>query len=181
MRKWLMENLLPFRYNHSLGTEKIAERLAQKHGLDSQKAAIAGLCHDCAKQLPDDELISIAKANNIEIDSITRITPHLLHAPVGAIIAGKEFDIKDKEILSAIASHAVPSKNMSQLDMLINMCDLIEESRDFNDITKAREDAEISIEKGFLTTLKALIIYLIKNDVAIHPNSIHIYNKLIKK
>lgn len=178
---WLEQNLAPFRVKHCLSTERLARRLALKHGLDQHQAGIAALCHDCAKYLSDDEFLSIAKAHNMDIDEIITNNLYLLHAPVGAIIARREFDIEDEVILSAISCHAVPSRNMSELDMLINMCDLLEETRKFKDIDKARAAAETSIIQGYKITQITLMRYLLKNEKPIHPNSLYSYNDLLDK
>ena len=37
------------RYRHSLAVEREAERLAHRYGEDPEKAAIAGILHDCCK------------------------------------------------------------------------------------------------------------------------------------
>lgn len=47
--KWLKDNLNEERYIHTLGTAECARELAKKYRLDSEKAYLAGLLHDCAK------------------------------------------------------------------------------------------------------------------------------------
>ena len=51
-----MAELLPEkRLTHCLGVERAAIELAQRFGLDSEKAALAGLLHDYAKKLSDQD------------------------------------------------------------------------------------------------------------------------------
>ena len=57
--KWLKENLNEKRYIHTLGTADCAKELAQKFGLDSEKAYLAGLLHDCAKCFSNEKLLDI--------------------------------------------------------------------------------------------------------------------------
>ena len=59
IKKWLKENLNDERYIHSLGTAECAVELAVKFGLDSEKAYIAGLLHDCAKCFSKEKLKQI--------------------------------------------------------------------------------------------------------------------------
>lgn len=40
---------------HSIGTMKEAKKLAEFYGLDEEKAEMAGLIHDIAKEMPDEE------------------------------------------------------------------------------------------------------------------------------
>ena len=55
-KEWLKANLNEERYEHSLGTAECASELAEKFGLDKEKAYLCGLIHDCAKCFPDNEL-----------------------------------------------------------------------------------------------------------------------------
>lgn len=43
------------RYIHSLGVADEAERLARRYGANPDKAFLAGLVHDCAKEFPPDK------------------------------------------------------------------------------------------------------------------------------
>ena len=55
--KWLKDNLNEERYEHSLGVADKAFELAEKFGLDKEKARLAGLVHDCAKCLSKEKLV----------------------------------------------------------------------------------------------------------------------------
>ena len=45
------------RFVHVLGVEEMAVALAKKYGADPNKASIAALCHDYAKERSDDDFI----------------------------------------------------------------------------------------------------------------------------
>lgn len=49
----------PKRFSHVLGVEQAAIALAEKYGYDTEKAGLAGLLHDYAKELPDQEFIEL--------------------------------------------------------------------------------------------------------------------------
>ena len=49
----------PERYVHSLGVMEFAGELAEIYGLDATKMRFAGLIHDCAKSLPDEECLEL--------------------------------------------------------------------------------------------------------------------------
>lgn len=53
IQKDLKNKLKPARYEHTLGVSDTARHLAEIHGYDSVKAALAGLLHDCAKYMSD--------------------------------------------------------------------------------------------------------------------------------
>ena len=50
------------RYIHSLGTMEKAMELAERFELDVEKAQVAGLLHDCAKCLSNEELEAFSHA-----------------------------------------------------------------------------------------------------------------------
>jgi len=55
----------PKRFNHVLGVERAAIALAEKYGYDTEKAGLAGLLHDYAKELPDQEFLGLIDKYNI--------------------------------------------------------------------------------------------------------------------
>ena len=58
---WLEENLSDKRYNHSLGCAQTAQKLAKLFHQDEQKAYLAGLVHDCAKNFDTVKSLEIIK------------------------------------------------------------------------------------------------------------------------
>ena len=58
---YLKENLKPKRYIHTLGVVSTAKKLAKLNGVDEDKAELAALCHDVAKNLTPEELMNIIK------------------------------------------------------------------------------------------------------------------------
>ena len=79
----LKKNLTKERYIHTLGVEKCAEELAIRYGLNPKKAALAGLLHDCAKCLSNDELLNIIKSKINDINENEILSHKAYHAPVG--------------------------------------------------------------------------------------------------
>ena len=90
LRKCMKSTLSEKRYRHSLGVEDVCYDLALIHGEDTLLASVAGILHDCAKYLTDDELLQECEKYNIEISDTERQLPQaLLHSKVGAIYAEK--------------------------------------------------------------------------------------------
>ena len=55
-----MQHLLPEkRFKHCLGVEQAAIDLAERFGVDVEKAGLAGLLHDYAKKLSDEEFLAL--------------------------------------------------------------------------------------------------------------------------
>lgn len=66
----LKKELSEKRYNHSLGVMKAAKELAIHYNIDTNIAALTGLVHDMAKEIPDVEKLNYVKENHITIDEI---------------------------------------------------------------------------------------------------------------
>lgn len=56
--------------------------------------------------------------------------PFLIHAKLGAYLAGKKYGVEDPEILDAITWHTTGKPEMSKLEMIIYIADYIEPQRD---------------------------------------------------
>ncbi len=97
---WLKNKLSDELYRHSLAVQEMSIELAEIYNVDKEKASLAGLIHDCAKNLPKKEMLSYLNQIDIPIDEIIIRHPVLLHAPLGAKIAKDKFGITDEEILT---------------------------------------------------------------------------------
>ena len=51
------------RYEHTLNVRKMAVKLAKQYGVDEDKAALAALLHDSAKEISKDEMRAIMQAH----------------------------------------------------------------------------------------------------------------------
>ncbi len=128
-RRLLKEDIGKKRYLHSVGVSDTAACLAMRYDHDIRRAALAGLLHDCAKGLGEDELIETVVANNIEISPIEKDNPELLHSKAGKVIAKEKYGIEDADILSAIFWHTTGKPDMSLLEKIIFIADYIEPNR----------------------------------------------------
>ena len=121
---WLKGNLDEERLLHSLGCAQEASSLAEKFGLDSKKAYIAGLLHDCAKCLSKEKLFEIG--SHLDLVEGEDTNSKIIHAPVSAYLAKEEFGIGDEEILSAIRWHTLGRADMTEFEKILFLADKIE-------------------------------------------------------
>lgn len=168
------------RFKHSLGVMNMAERLARKYNVDVKEAKIAGLLHDCAKNMSNQELIEYCKNNGIEIDDIKMQSPGILHADVGADIAKKKFNVSD-EVKESILYHTLANKTMTDLDKIIYISDLIEEGRDLEGLDKIREMAFIDLDKALVMALEYCMENVKQVGKNIHKQSIDALNAAKKR
>lgn len=130
IRKKLKKNLDKGRYEHTKGVMYTAACLAMAHEYPVDTAMLAGLLHDCAKCIPNDEKIKLCEKNDIVITQVEYDSPYLLHAKLGAYLAETEYEVKDPKILHAIKVHTTGEPDMSILDKIIYIADYIEPGRD---------------------------------------------------
>ena len=118
------------RFEHTLGVMYTAGCLAMAHGYDIKKAMLAGLLHDCAKCRTHEERVELCREQQVEVTASEHQNKAILHAKAGAILAKIEYDIKDVDILHAIAVHTTGEPDMNTLDKIIYIADYIEPGRD---------------------------------------------------
>ena len=178
--EWLKKNLSDERYLHTLGTAECAKELAEKYGLDKEKAYLAGLLHDCAKCFSNEKLLAIIH-KNLHVEECEMLNYKTLHAPVSAYIAEKEFGVTDKEILSAIRWHTLGKLNMTDFEKIVFLADKIEPNTRAPEYSKQIQtllDEDNGLNKALLRCYKETIKSLVKRDLKICILTIEIYNKL---
>ncbi len=167
------------RYTHSLNTADTALMLASKYGVDEHKAYRAALLHDAAKDMSAQELIKRAEQAGITVDKYCRVRPHLLHAAVGAVVAKEVFGLCDEESLSAIAHHTMGKEDMTKLEKIIFLADLMEPARDYEGVDKVRMLAEKDLDEAILEAYDGIIRYVLVKGDMLHPDTVKARNYLI--
>lgn len=171
--KSLQTKMKTKRYLHTMGVAKTAIHLAQIYGEDVYKAQIAGLLHDCAKMIDDDEKIALCAKYSVPVSDVERNSPDLLHAKVGSIIAKKDYEISDDAILNAIYWHTTGHPQMTMLEKIIYIADYIEPQRDFSErLPELRKLANEDLDKTLLHILRYALEYLTKEKIEIDPMTI---------
>lgn len=180
IKNYLQGMLSPKRYQHSLGVAETAARLARRYGADEEKAYLAGLVHDCGKEVePEDAAGILKKRYGITADAMSLKMPRLLHGPLGACMAQSEFDIYDPEVLDAIRYHTTGKANMSLLSKIIYIADYIEPGRDFEGVDQLRELTCRDMDAAIIQGIDFTICDLVEQGKTIHPDTVHCRNDLL--
>ena len=160
------------RYEHTKGVMYTAGCLAMAYGYDIQKAMLAGLLHDCAKCIPNPEKLRLCEENDILVTAIERENPFLLHAKLGALLAGIEYGVTDPEILHAIKVHTTGEPDMNLLDKIIYIADYIEPNRDkAANLSHVRELAFRDLNVCMAEILHDTLVYLKQRSGSIDPTT----------
>lgn len=172
-----LKSTLPLRrFLHSIGVADEALNLAKKYHIDEQKAYSAGLLHDCAKYIERDKAIDMLLESGEEVDEFQKKNSGLLHAPLGAVIAQNEYMVKDSQILDAIRSHTTGKANMSDLEKIIYLADLIEPGRNYLGIDEIKKATYTNLNLGMLYGLEFSIKHVLSKKAVVHPKAIEAWN-----
>lgn len=178
----LKSQLSEKRYIHSVGVMNKAKELAKRYGESEEKAELAGLLHDNAKEMPMDKALTFAKENNIELDEIEKENLVLIHGKIGAEIARQKYGIDD-DVYNAIKYHTTTDKRMNNLAKIVYISDKIEDNRksDLYDIEYERTLASKDIDNTLIYLIGQNIKSLIDRQILIHPKALETRNYILMK
>ncbi len=170
LKKDLKKEMDDSRFEHTLGVMYTCAALAMRYEYDLEKAMLAGLLHDCAKCMPNAKKLKMAEKHHLEISSLERKNPFMLHAKLGAFLAKKKYDIEDEEILNAIRWHTTGRPDMTLLDKIVYVSDYIEPRRDkAPNLPKIRQLAFMDLDQALIKILEDALGYL--GDSAEHVDA----------
>lgn len=169
IKDYLQSHLKVSRYQHSLATADCAKELACRWGVAPQQAYLAGLCHDVAKGKSQAESLTYMRGHGMVLDSDTMANPALWHAPLGAVLTKELFEITDTEILAAIRNHTVGKPDMTCLEKIIFLADLVEPGRDFPGVDELRALVKQDLDRAMAKALKINIDFVTAKGGQVHP------------
>ncbi len=182
IRNSLKDNLKKDRYEHSLGVSYTSAALAMAHGEDIYKAKLAGLLHDCAKNISNESILEALKMEGISLDENDLKSKQIWHAIYGPILATKKYFIEDADILSAIRYHTTGRAGMSKLEKIVFIADYIEPLRDkANNLDKIRKMAFKDLTYTIYLILQDTIKYLNEKNVYINEQTLECLDYLEKE
>lgn len=165
------QTLSPKRFQHTMNVKNLAVRMAQHYGVDTEKAALAAILHDSAKELPRTELLQIMQDNAI-IKKGTQNRPEpVWHGICAAILAKTQWNVQDEEILSAIACHTTGKENMSKLDKILFLADMTSAERDYPGVEELRSLEMWNLDKAMIQALKMTISFVEQKNAIADPES----------
>ena len=174
-----METVMPEkRLRHCLGVEKAARELAERFSLDVEKAGLAGLLHDYAKKVSDEDFLALIDKYQLDPD-LKKWGNNVWHGMVGIYRIQEDLGVKDADILRAIEIHTVGSGTMSELDKVVYVADYIEHNRDFPGVDKARELAQRSLNQAVAYETARTVEHLARKGMPIYPQTLETYNAFV--
>ena len=156
----------PSRKAHSIRVAMLAAERAKSLRYNEHKAVQAALLHDAAKNLSlDDPLLE-------GFVPPKDCPPSVVHQYAGEYVARVRFGVTDTEILSAIACHTSGKENMSTLDKLVFLSDLLEEERSYPGVENLRRLFWEDLDACLLQSLEDTVEYLTRSGMPIYEQTL---------
>ena len=166
------------RYEHTLNVRKMAVKLAKRHDADEDRAALAVLLHDAAKEISKDEMRAIMKAHPEYAEGGEERPTPVWHGICAAILARTEWGVEDEAVLSAIACHTAGKPGMSKLDKILYLADMSSAERDWPGVNKLRKLERKDLDAAMLMALKQTNDFVLSQDKPLDPMSKAAYDDI---
>jgi len=156
---YLKNNLKPKRLKHVFGVVDSIDALALKYGIDRNKARLSALYHDILKENSANRLIEYIRENGEDPGELLH-AGKVLHSQAGAIFARVEGGILDEDILNAIRYHTTGREEMSTLEKMLYLADVIEAGRDYEGVDRLRDLSMKDLDLAMLHALNSSLRFL---------------------
>lgn len=158
------------RVPHAQSVCETAREMAKRFGADEALAARAGILHDVTKALNKTQQLALAEKLGVQLTEFERQNPQLLHAKTGAAAARALFG-ECEEVASAIAWHTTGKPDMTKLEKIVYLADMIEPNRSYPTVDEIRAAAERDLDEGTLLALERTIAFLQEQGTAVCEDS----------
>ena len=150
------------RWQHTVRVALMAAQNCGRLDLSEKSAITSALFHDCAKELPLND-------NRLKDFKLYGDMPEtVFHQFSGAYLAEHYFGVKDPEIINAVRYHTTGRENMSPLEKLIFLCDMLEAGRSYSGVEELRKVFEEDIDKALFAALERQVKHLNKKNQKIY-------------
>ena len=167
------------RYQHTLNVKKMAVKLARRYGVNEEKAALAALLHDAAKEIPKEEMKALmAQYPQYAEGGESRPVP-VWHGVCAAILARTEWGVTDEAVLSAIACHTAGKPGMTKLDKIVYLADMTSKERDWPGVNKLRKLEMKDLDAAMLAALKQTNDFVLSQGKPLDPMSKAAYDDIL--
>ncbi len=159
--------------------------LAKKYGLNNDKLSLerieaASWGHDLYRAYEPKKLLDLAGDLGIPISETAQAAPILLHGPIAAARARRDWGFKDEIVLESISWHTTGHPAMSVIAKTVFLADKIEPEKVSEDpgLIPIHILAIENREAALLAFLEKRLSLLLLTGQPIDPKSIQIRNKL---
>ncbi len=179
LREKLRKKQSKKRFEHSVRVGDFAAELGKEHGWRPERARLAGLLHDYAKEWSPKKMKRYVKKHRLKIpglDFILEYSPNMMHAYIGADVVRRKKWITDKKDLLAISSHTLGREDMGLEEKILFIADFSAPGRTYSMADVIRKTSMKNLEEGFRESLRLKIDWNLRKNKPIHPYAITVWN-----
>ncbi len=176
---WLRGVLSRERFTHSLNVASEALRLAQAWGENGDAAYLAGLLHDCCKERTRAEMLNLLEDSDIIKDPVFLQSFSVWHGFAAAIYIQRELSVLNAQIIDAVRYHTTGRGEMTRLEEILYLADLISADRSYPGVEALRAKAYRSIEDAMLEALAFSVKKLILDGAPVLTDTLNAYNQYL--
>ena len=169
--------LSEYRFFHCLRVAYVARKLADVYHYDMDKAYVAGLIHDIAKEFSDEENLNVIKKYHLSQSLLNEDYRKLLHSDIGACLAKNVYGL-DEDICHAVKCHTIGDIPMNLLDKILFVADKIEPGKDYMGIEEERKLAYQDIHGATVLCIENHHKKLVRTKKQIYPKSLEVLDYL---
>jgi len=174
---YLRANLSQKRFAHTLNVASEAIRLAKSCGADGALAYLAGLLHDLCKELPHEEQFALLAGRPEREDEAFCASPKVWHGFAAAVLAERRFGVKNVDVLNAVRYHTTGRGEMSRLEEIVYLADLICAGREFPGVEALRAKAYRSLPAALRESFSFSIADLAQKGRPILLDTVRAYDR----
>ncbi len=167
--------------DHCLSVAAGARELAERFGLDVDRATLAAACHDLAAVVPHSFAIREAQSWGLVPDEIQRSAPVLLHGPIAAAVMEQRLGVVDWDVLAAVHYHTTGRAGAARLEWAVFVADKIDldsraPDRDF--VPAVRDAAQTSLYEAAFVYLDWVVKHAPRLGWRPHPDLLAAHREL---
>lgn len=129
-----------------------------RFGLDAERAFAAGLGHDVARELTDEQMLAAVGRGGGQPTEAERARPVLLHGAAAEVLL-RESGISDPVVLAAVRNHVAGGPGLDDVAKAVYAADLLEPGRGFARGLRRRARAAATLDEVVLLVADALSAY----------------------
>jgi len=127
----LPERVSARRLHHIFGVVETATFLAERFGVQRERARLAAVAHDMDRDLTPGQALALAADWGVALTVAERRHPALLHGPLSAERLRRRYDVRDTELLHAVRHHTLGDPAFGPLGLILYVADFCEPGRPY--------------------------------------------------
>lgn len=176
----MKKRLSPFRYHHTMLVAKEAVCLAKYYQIEEQKAVVASLLHDIAKEYTKKESDDFIDKYQLPQGLKKEEFKNIIHADIGAEVAKERYRIEE-DIYKAIKYHTIGNENMDLLSKIIFVADKTGREKLSPKMQEAKKVSYENINDAICLIILIEKERLKQKGLKLHPNTVALLKKIEDK